>query len=65
LPEWDILILDGQLSLHIVCTGGTYFQCLVSKFIIIIIIIIIKDIFNSIHNYRYLLFADDLRYIVL
>jgi hypothetical protein len=32
LPQWDILILGGQLSLHIVCTVGIYFQCLVSIF---------------------------------
>jgi hypothetical protein len=37
LPEWDILILGGQLSLHIVCTSGTYFQCLVSNFFLKVI----------------------------
>jgi hypothetical protein len=41
LPEWDILILGGQLSLHIVCTGGTYFQCLVSKFFILLLLLLL------------------------
>jgi hypothetical protein len=31
LPEWDILILGGQLSLHILYTVGIYFQFLASE----------------------------------
>jgi ABC-type enterochelin transport system permease subunit len=32
LPEWDILMLGGQQSIHILLTVGICFQLLVSKY---------------------------------
>jgi hypothetical protein len=31
LPEWDVLMLGGQQSLHVLYTVSIYFQVLISK----------------------------------